>query len=191
MAQPARAPKLNTLNGIDVEGLMSTIDNVRARPDLGNFKFRARTQWLEGGHSRTTITDFDGAGQTHRHGKPFVVESDEPHVLLGGDRAPSPVLYLLHSLAGCLAASIAYHAAARGINIEQIETQLEGDIDLRGFLGLDEKVRPGYKQIRVKMRIKADCPESQLKEIAQLGPKYSPVYNTITSAIPVEFELTR
>lgn len=189
MAQPARVPSANTINGVDVERLMSTIDAVRDNAALGNFKFRARGQWLEGGHSRTTITDFDAAGQAHRHNKPFVVETDEPIVLLGGDRAPNPVVYLLHSLAGCLAASIAYHAAARGIAVEQIETQLEGDIDLRGFLGLDENVRPGYKQIRVKMRIKADCPASKLKEIAQLGPKYSPVYNVITTAIPVEVEL--
>lgn len=190
MAQPAKAPSVNALNGIDVERLMSTIDAVRDNAALGNFKFRARSQWLEGGHSRTTITDFDAAGQTHRHNKPFVVETDEPIALLGGDRAPSPVVYLLHSLAGCLAASIAYHASARGIAVEQIETQLEGDIDLRGFLGLDETVRPGYKQIRVKMRIKADCPADKLKEIGQLGPQYSPVYNVITSAIPVEVEVT-
>jgi uncharacterized OsmC-like protein len=189
MAQPARVPKQNILNGVDIEGLMSTIDAIQAKPDLANFKFRARNEWLDGGHSRTTITDFDGAGQTHRHSKAFSVETDEPIVLLGGDRAPNPVVYLLHSLAGCLAGAIAYHAAARGISVEQIETQLEGDIDLRGFLGLDEKVRPGYKQIRVKMRIKADCPESKLKEIAQFGSKYSPVYNVITSAIPVEIEL--
>jgi uncharacterized OsmC-like protein len=190
MAQPARAPQENTLNGIDVEGLMSTIDAIRAKPDLANFKFRARSQWLKGGHSRTTITDFDGAAQTHRHSKPFVVETDEPIVLLGGDRAPSPVVYLLHGLAGCMATAIAYHAAARGISVEQIETQLEGDIDLRGFLGLDEKVRPGYKQIRVKMRLKAEGDEKQLKEIAQFGATYSPVYNVITSAIPVEVEVT-
>jgi len=189
MAQPARAPSLNILNGVDIERLMGMIDGVRDNPALADFKFRARSQWLEGGHSRTTITDFDAAGQTHRHSKPFVVETDEPIVLLGGDRAPNPVVYLLHSLAGCLAGSIAYHAAARGIRVEQIETQLEGDIDLRGFLGLDEKVRPGYKQIRVKMSVKADCSESQLKEIVQFGPRYSPVYNVITSAIPVEVEL--
>ena len=189
MAQPAKVPQQNILNGVDIERLTGTIDAIRAKPDLANFKFRARNQWLEGGHSRTTITDFDGAAQTHRHSKPFLLEADEPPVLLGGDRAPSPVVYLLHSLAGCLAGTIAYHAAARGVRVEQIETQIEGDIDLRGFLGLDGNVRPGYKQIRVKMRVKADCPETQLKEIVQFGPRYSPVYNVITSAIPVEVEL--
>jgi uncharacterized OsmC-like protein len=188
MAQPAKAPKPNILNGVDVERLTDTIDAIRSKPDLANFQFRARNEWAEGGHSRTTVTDFDGAAQTHRHSKPFVLESDEPPVLLGADRAANPVVYLLHGLASCMATSIAYHAAARGIHVEKIESQLEGDIDLRGFLGLDENVRPGYKQIRVKLRVKADCPESQLKEISQFGSKYSPVYNVITSSIPVEVE---
>jgi uncharacterized OsmC-like protein len=189
MAQPARVTKENVLNGVDVDKLTSTIDAIRKNNELANFQFRARNQWVEGGHSRTTVTDFDGTSQTHRHSKPFTLDSDEPPVLLGGDRAANPVVYLLHGLASCMATAIAYHAAARGIRVEQIESQLEGDIDLRGFLGLDEKVRPGYKQIRVKLRVKADCPEDKLKEVMQFGSKYSPVYNVITSNIPVEVEM--
>jgi len=79
-----------------------------------------------------------------------------------------------------------YHAAARGIAIEKIESSVEGDIDLRGFLGLDASVRNGFEQIRIKFRIKADVPDSLLQEICDLGPKYSPVYDCVTNGLPVK-----
>lgn len=191
MPQPAKAPQQKTVNGVDVEQLVGTVEAVKGKPSMANFKFRARSQWLEGGRSRTTITDFDGADQHHRHAKPFVLESDEPPVLLGSDRAPNPVVYLLHGLASCLATSIAYHAAAQGIRIKEIESQLEGDLDLHGFLGLDEKTRRGYKQIRVKLRVQTDCSDEKLKEVFQFGQKFSPVYDTIASAVPIQVELAR
>jgi uncharacterized OsmC-like protein len=189
MGQPARVPQPKMINGVDVERLMGTIEAVNEKPSLADFKFRARSHWIEGGRSRTTITDFDGADQHHRHAKPFVLESDEPLVLLGSDRAANPVVHLLHGLASCLAASIAYHAAANGIEVKEIESQLEGDIDLHGFLGLDKNARRGYKQIRVKLRVKADCTNDKLKEIFQFGQKYSPVYDTLANAVPIQVEL--
>lgn len=189
MAHPGKAHPQGKLNGVDIGQLTSTIDAIKGNASLANFQFRARSQWLEGGHSRTTISDFHGAGQQHRHAKPFVVETDEPPVLLGGDNAPNPVVFLLHGLAGCLATSIAYHAAAQGIRVKQIESQIEGDIDLHGFLGLNESARKGYKQIRVKLRVKADCPDDKLKEVFQFGPKFSPVYDTLANAVPIQVEM--
>lgn len=191
MAQPAKAQQPMMLNGVDIERLTGTIDAIREKPGLANFQFRARSQWVEGGRSRTTITDFDGAEQHYRHAKPFILETDEPPVLLGADRAPNPVVFLLHGLASCLATAIAYHATARGIRIQEIESQIEGDLDLRGFLGLDANVRKGYKQIRVKMRLKADCPEEKLKEVFEFGRQFSPVYDALSTAVPVQVELVR
>jgi uncharacterized OsmC-like protein len=191
MAQPAKAPQQRTLNGVDLDRLVGTIEAIKDKPSLANFQFRARSQWIEGGRSRTTITDFDGAGERHRHAKPFILESDEPPVLLGSDRAPNPVLFLLHGLASCLATSIAYHAAANGIRVKEIESQIEGDIDLHGFLGLNENARKGYKQIRVKLRVKADCPDDKLKEVFQLGQKFSPVYDALANAVPIQVEMAQ
>lgn len=125
------------------------------------------------------------------HSKPFVLEADEPAILLGKDLAANPVEHLLHALASCLTTSMVYHAAARGIQIEEVESTLEGDIDLHGFLNLDKKVRNGYQGIRVNFRLKADVPEEQLQEIVELGSGRSPVFDSLTNGVPVTITASR
>lgn len=78
-----------------------------------------------------------------------MLDEDEHQVLMGEDNGPNPVEYLLTGLIGCLTSSLVYHAAARGIEIRGVKSRLEGDIDLRGFLGLSEDIRPGYQNLRV------------------------------------------
>ncbi|MBF6571492.1 MAG: OsmC family protein [Candidatus Binataceae bacterium] len=130
------------LNGVDVGKLLATIDAIKAKADLANFQFRAETQWKSGGHSRTRIQSFYGAGaEDTSRSKPFVVEGDELPVLLGRDAGPNAVEAVLAGLASCLAVGFAYNAAARGIRTEELTLSLTGDIDLHGFLGLSEKVR--------------------------------------------------
>jgi uncharacterized OsmC-like protein len=120
-----------------------------------------------------------------------VLQADEPAILLGKDTAANPVEYLLHALAACLTTSMIYHAAARGIQIEEVESSLEGDIDLHGFLDLDRKVRNGYQGIRVNFKIKADVPDEQLQEIVKLGPGRSPVFDSLTNGVPVSVTAAR
>ena len=84
-----------------------------------------------------------------------------------------------------------YHAAARGIQIEEIESSLEGDLDLRGFLELDKNVRNGYQGIRVNFKIKADVPDEQLQEISRLGSGHSPVFDSLTNGVPVSVTTER
>ena len=140
-----------TVNGVDVDRLAKTIHAVREDAELGKFRFRADNHWLERGRNRSEISSFHGAGEEHTHRQaPLVLENDEPEVLLGDDRAPNPAEFILHALAGCLTSTLVYQAAARGIEIESIESSLEGDIDIQGFLGLSEDVRKGYQGIRVK-----------------------------------------
>ena len=88
------------------------------------------------------------------------------HILLGKDAAANPAEHLLHALAACMTTSMVYHAAARGVHIEAVESSFEGDIDVHGFLDLDNSVRKGYQGIRVNFKIKADVPDAQLKMIA-------------------------
>jgi uncharacterized OsmC-like protein len=111
--------------------------------------------------------------------------ADEPEVLLGTDRAANPVEHLLHALASCVTTSMVYHAAARGIAIEQVESSLEGDLDLRGFLGLAPGVRKGYQQIRLTLRIKAAVTDGEFQELASLGPNFSPVFDSINMGVPI------
>src|SRR5579864_370340 len=135
------------VNGVNVDNLQATIAAIKATPVMAKFNFRIRNQWAGAGRNRSTVDSFHGALQDHSRPRPFVLEADEPPVLLGTDLAANPVEHLLHALASCLTTSMAYHAAARGIQLEEVESSFEGDIDLRGFLDLDPKVRKGFQGI--------------------------------------------
>ena len=189
--QVADKPMTKRVNGVDVSQLFATIDAIKGTPDIAKFKFRARNEWINGGHNRTTITDFYGAREDHPHEQPFVLDEDEHQVLLGEDQGPNPVEYLLAGLIGCLTSSLVYHAAARGITIRGIRSRLEGDIDLRGFLGLSPDVKVGYENIRVYFKIDADLSEAQKEELIQMAQKYSPVFNTVANPTPVSVNLER
>jgi uncharacterized OsmC-like protein len=177
------------INGVNVDQLLDTVNAVKDKAEIAKFKFRARNKWVNGGHNRTTVNDFDGACQTHDRKEPFVFEEDEPPVLLGEDKGANPVEFALAALAGCLTTSLIYHAAAKGIRIDEVESRLEGSLDLHGFLGLSESIRNGYESIRVTFKIKADAPEETLKELVELAQKRSPVFDIISNPVPVSVKL--
>src|SRR6476620_10125426 len=179
------------INGVMVDDLFSTIDAVKATPAIAKFKFGVRNRWATGSQNATTAEGFHGAMQDLSHSKPFVLEADEPAILLGEDSAANPVEYLLHALAACLTTSMVYHAAARGIQIEEVESSLEGDIDLHGFLDLDPNIRKGYQGIRVNFKIKADVADEQLEQIVQLGTGHSPVFDSLTNGVAVSVKAER
>lgn len=188
----ATAKKFSTvINGVMVDDLFSTIDAVKGTPSIAKFKFGIRNQWESGSQNRSTVDKFFGANQSFSRPKPFILEADEPAVLLGLDRAANPVEYLLHALAACLTTSMVYHAAARGIQIEEVESSFDGDIDLHGFLDLDPRVRKGFQGIRVNFKVKADVPDEQLAEIVALGPGHSPVFDSLTNGVPVTITTER
>jgi len=172
-------------NGVNVDDLFTTIDSIKATPAIAKFKFRIRNQWAGASQNSSTAGTFYGACQEQPRPKPFVLEADEPALLLGKDAAANPVEHLLHALAACLTTSLVYHAAARDIHIEEVESSLEGDIDLRGFLELDRNVRQGYQGIRVNFKIKANVPDEQLQAIVELGTRHSPVFDSLTNGVPV------
>lgn len=180
-----------TINGVRVNELFGTIDAVKKAPVIAKFRFRANNKWIDCGHNRTTIKDFYGTQQDHPHEKYFELDADEPAVLLGEDKGPNPVEYLLTALAACVTTSIVYHAAAKGITLNAVESRLEGDIDLQGFLGLRDDVRRGYEQIRMFFKIDADVPDEELEDLVKLGPTFSPVYDSITKGVPVTVELDK
>jgi len=179
------------MNGVDVARLFETINAVKAQPELANFKFRLSNRWMEGGENRSEISGFYGCGQEMQHDQTFRLAADEPDVLLGGDRGANPVEYLLKALAACVTTAMVYHAAAKGVEIEACESTLEGDIDLRGFLGIDPSVRNGYQQIRMHMKLKTKGTDEQLREISCLGPMFSPVFDSVTKGVPVSVTTER
>lgn len=173
-------------NGVNMEALSSLVSEVQKNPSLAKSKFRVSNKWISGGVNQTCVQDFQGLGQEQSHLENFELGSDEPLVLGGTDKHPNPVEHLLNALAGCITTSIVAHAAVRNIPIEEIESQLEGDIDIRGFLGLDPSVPKGYQDVRVTFKIKA-APEDMdtLRELA----KFSPVYNTLTQGTNVNIQI--
>jgi uncharacterized OsmC-like protein len=189
MATAQQVPAL--VNGVNVDNLFTTIDAIKGAPSIAKFNFRIENRWEGASKNRSSVNAFSGAGQEFSRQKSFVLFADEPPVLLGQDSAANPVEYLLHSLAACLTTSMVYHAAARGIEIEAVESTFEGDIDLHGFLDLDPKIRKGYQGIRVSFKIKADVPDERLQEIVELGTGHSPVFDSLTKGVPVSVKAER
>jgi uncharacterized OsmC-like protein len=175
-----------TFNGIHMATLQETVHAIEQEPDLGQCKFRARNTWLGGNHNCTTITGFYGARQEIAHKQQYELHADEPPILAGNDEGANPVEHLLNALAACVTTSMVAHAAVRGIHIEELESELEGDIDLRGFLGLANDVPKGFTEIRVRFKVRADV--DNMERLKRLTT-YSPVFNTITQGANVDVQV--
>jgi len=180
---------VQTMNGLNLEQMTQTVQALTDDPELARFEFRARNSWISGGENRSRIKDFYGAGQedtSRTSGWEFV--NGEPPVLLGNNEGANPVEFLLHALAGCVTTTTVLHAAARGITIHRLSTELEGTIDLQGLLGLDEDVPAGYRSITIRMDIEADCSDEELDELLSFARGHSPVCNTVCRPVPVTIE---
>jgi len=162
--------------------MTDTIAAVKGNAEIAKFNFRATNKWMGGDKNRTTIKDFTGALTEQRTGATTsTADNGEPPVLLGRDEAPNPVEWLLHALIGCMTTTTAYHAASRDIAIEAIDSEIEGDLDLRGFLGLSGEVRKGYSAIRVRMRVKTKADAPTIKTLTAM----SPVFDVVSRSVPV------
>lgn len=177
-------------NGVDTATLFATLDAVKGQPEIAQFQFRATNSWIDGTHSRSRFAGFHGAMQEMEHRSVTHVESDHPTVLVGQDQAPTPVEYLLHAIAACLTAGIANIAAVRGVQLTEVSSTVEGDIDLLGILGLsDGSVRNGYSQIKVTLHVKGDADEATLRAIVEQSRRRSAVYDALTQPTPVAIEV--
>ncbi len=177
------------VNGVNVTRLFGTMDAIGEQKEIAAFNFRASNKWVNGANNQTTVNDYYGACETHTRETPFVFDKDEPPVLLGQDIGANPVEYLLAALAGCVTTGLVYHAAARGIELEEVESTYEGNIDLRGFLGMTEEVRNGYEGINITFRIKSNAPREQLEELVMITQQRSPVFDCVTNPVPVKVKL--
>ena len=182
--QPTKATTM--INGVEIDTLMATVNAIASQPELGACHFRATNKWLNGNHNRSTVSGFYGAQQEIAHKQTFMMDADEPAILAGNDEGANPVEHLLHALASCLTTSMVAHAAVRGIKIDELESEFEGDIDLRGFLGLADDVPKGYTAIRAKFRVKAD--PADIETLRGLAA-FSPVFNTLTSGTDVDVKV--
>jgi len=169
----------NPRNGVDTATLFATLDAVKGQPEIAKFQFRATNTWLGGTHSRSSFSGFHGAMQEMEHKHVTDVDADHPAVLVGQDEAPTPAEHLLHAIAACLTAGIANIASVRGVQLSQVSSTVEGNIDLLGILGLsDGGVRNGYQQIKVTLRA-----------IVEQSRRRSAVYDALTQPTPVVIDV--
>ena len=177
-------------NGVDTATLFATIDAVKGNPEIAKFQFRATNKWVSGTHNRSTIHGFYGAMQEMAHQQAWTSTADHPTVLVGADNGPTPVEYVLHALAACLTSGLANIAAARGVNLTEVSSTVEGDIDLLGILGLSDDVRNGYRQIRVHFDIEGDATPEELEGLIERSRLRSAVYDVLTKGTDVRIDVT-
>ena len=168
-------------NGVNVEALLGAREALEAAPEAAQFKWRATCEWLNGTHSRSTISEFYGLGQEQARNKSFTIEADHPEVFASEDYAATPVEIVLSGLASCLTAGVAAVAQHRGIQLNSVKATLEGDMDLQGILGIDDEVRNGFGTIRVNFDIDADASDEDIKALVAQSQKRSAVFDIVTN----------
>jgi uncharacterized OsmC-like protein len=167
--------------------MFGTLDLIKAQPALAKFEFRATNRWIDGAHNRSTIKGFYAAGgEDTSRSQAFVLDAGEPAILLGTDTGPNPAEHLLHALAACLTTSLVYVAAARGVRLTEVESTIQGDMDVRGALGLSDEVRNGFEKISISFRVKGDAPPEKLEEVVERAQARSAVFDMVTNGVPVD-----
>lgn len=179
---------MSTTNGVNVDQLGEAIETITDDPDVGQFRFYAETEWTDSLKSVTSIDEFDQAGERIRT-REFRIEGDEPEQILGERAAPNAVELLLAALGSCLSVGYAANAAAMGIDLDDLRFEMEGDVDLRGFLGISEDVRGGYQSVTCTTYIDADATEEELAELRERVEATSPLIDNIANEVPLETEL--
>lgn len=184
------ATQTTVRNGIDLDQLQETILHIENDPELGSFQFRATSSWENGTLNKGQIGAFQHAGREDRsRTQPFQLVGDEPPILLGENQGPNAVELVLQALAFCYAVGYAANAAAKGLELTSMEYEIEGDFDVRSFLGLDGP-RAGFTAIRAKGRVSSpNATEEQLAELCQYVQDTSPVRDILANPTPIETTL--
>jgi uncharacterized OsmC-like protein len=177
----------NHTNSIDTEGLFSVIDEVKKDPAKGMLKFHVNTEWKGGTKSEASAKPIILGGKNIQ--RPFTILADEPPQLLGEDTAPNPQELLFAAMNACMLVGYVVGASVKGITLENLEIETEGELDLRGFLGIDKSVKPGYDTIKYQVRIKGDGTPQQFQEIHETVIRTSPNRFNMANPIKLESEL--
>jgi uncharacterized OsmC-like protein len=179
--------EMKTTNGVDVSKLEQTVEAVTDEPAAGQFQFRAETEGTDALQSVTRIEDFDQAGETI-HGRTFEIEGDEPMEILGERTAPNAVELLLSAIGSCLTVGYAAHAAGMGIELDSLRLEMDGDVDLQGFLGISEDVRPGYEHVNCTVYVESEASTEELADLRDVVEATSPLLDNVRNGVTVETE---
>jgi uncharacterized OsmC-like protein len=176
-------------NGVDIEFLRGAREALTAEPAGASFTWRVSNTWVRGTHSQTTAQGFFGLGEEQDTSRDFRFEADHPEVFSAENNGATPVEILLASLASCLTGGIAAVAQQRDIQLHSVRCTIEGDMDVRGILGIDSDVRNGFSNITVTYNIDADASPDDIKALVAQSQKRSAVYDIITNPTNVKVEV--
>jgi len=177
----------NRVNGLDLEALQGVVQAIQRDPTEAQVEFRVTTNWCGQTRSESSVESLTLGGR--RIPRSFRMVIDEPLELLGTNTAPNPQETLMAALNACMLVGYVAGAATRGISLERVEIVTSGKLDLRGFLGLDDKVIPGYERLSYTVRIKGDGTADQFREIHETVMKTSPNYFNLSRPIRMDSKL--
>jgi len=169
------------VNGVDLNALGQTVEAVKADPRLAAVQFRVKTRWTGQTRSESIVESYVLGGRSIA--RRFRIAADEPLELLGSNTAPNPQELLMSAVNACLIVGYVANASLRGISFETLEIEMHGELDLRGFLGLDDDVPPGYRTLDYTVRINGDGTPEQYREIHEAVVKTSPNYFNMAQSI--------
>ena len=178
---------LNRTNGINVEALRAAIDAISGNPDAGQTRWTVRSAWQGGTRTDHQVDGYEIGGE--RIERAFTMRVDEPNELCGTNEYANPQEHLLAAINACMMVGYSAVAALMGIELTKLEVELEGDIDLRGFLGIDASVSNGYEGLRQRVRIAGNASPEELRKLHDTVLATSPNFFNITHSVPVNSEL--
>ena len=179
--------KTDAFNGVNTQTLNTVYDAMQNQPEMAKATFYVKSEWNGGFGVTSSSKGFRVGGQNiQRNPEEYKMQYDFPNQLSGQGKGLTVCEYCMGSLAACLAQTIVAHATSRGIQIDGINIDVEGDVDLRGFTGISRDVRPGAQQFRVNRNIKStNASKEQINELHEIGKKFSPAFDTLTNGTSV------
>jgi uncharacterized OsmC-like protein len=176
-------------NGVNVAALLGAREALAQAPEAARFTWRAKSQWVNGTHSRATVRGYFGLGAEQQHRTEFTFDADHPEVFASEDNGATPVEYVLVGLASCLMAGVAAVAQHRGIQLRSVTATLEAGMDIQGILGMDSEVRNGFDGIKVRFDIDADATREEIQALVAQSQKRSAVFDIVTNPTNVVVEV--
>jgi uncharacterized OsmC-like protein len=184
MALPSKTAEPTVVNGINVDDLIALIDGVKRESAKGKTKWRVATTWQGQARSRAEIESYEIGGE--KVPRRFSIDIDEPHELGGANGFANPQEHLIAALNACMAVGYAAQCAVRGITLESLSIETDGEIDLRGFLGIDPAVPAGYENLNYTVRIKGSGTKQQFAEVHQAVMATSPNFYNMSRAVALK-----
>lgn len=169
-------------NDSSAQVLSALVDAIKQQPDMANVTFRVHTKWENGDGFKITTTgkDLQMGGQTVQREKPFTVISDFPEVMGGRSDGPTVCEMCMASIGSCISQTIIAYATMMGIELDRISVETEGNVDMRGWTGISDKVRPGAEEFRLNFYLESKtASKEQLQQLYELGKRFSPAIDTL------------